>query len=933
MTQQKVYFKVQQFIFESILANIGNFLSNQLRWGTFITKKRSISVIILVVTSQIIIAQNNQSIIGTIVDSETRESVYGATITIGDYKVFTDIDGRFSLPVEVDKGTIICTCIGYQSLAIDIPETHNLGIIEMRSESHILPDAIITSQLAIPRKTPIAVSNVLASQIEERLGNDEFVETLKYSPGVHANRQGGSWADSEIFVRGFDNTNVATMINGIPVNDMENGTVYWSNWASLSEVTSVLQVQRGIGATKLSASSVGGTINIVTKGIETKKGGSFSYSLGNDGYQRTSFSSSTGLMDNGWSVNILGSYTRGDGYASGTDFKVYTYFANISKFFTDKHLLNLNVFGAAQEHHSRSNALTKSNWEMVRTTYSQDKDWRRYNPDYGFSSTGQRKTADFNKYNMPFLTLKHQWQINEKSNLTTTAYAALGNGGGYDGKADETNCSEYDWYGSDYGQLNLKFRASDGTFDYSRIEEINASSTNGSEMIMTRIRGKQNWYGLLSIYSSQVLGCIDWFAGIDSRYYKNQHTNEIVDLFGGAYYIDPCRSEVNISNNSKATDAWKDQHLGVGDVVYRDYDSFILQNGVFAQAEYNKNDISAFLSGSLNLTDYWRYDRLYNTGSNAKSETKGFWCGNIKGGINYNINKHNNIFFNIGYNSKAPQFKSGVFMSATSSNVTNDNVKNEKSFSTEFGYSLHHKWLVLKANTYYTKWVDKSMTKKGKLTEQYYINMTGVNSRHLGLEFEVNATPAQWVETGAMLSLGNWKWDSDNVKGYAYTLSGQAVTSDGSITIPGAANHAYALINMRGIHIGGSAQTTAAVDMTFKPFTGFRIGGGYTYFSRNFAYYSLSGNSLKLGEEIFVVEPWEIPSYGCFDIWGSYKFLIGKLHAKISGQINNVFNNYYIEKAWNPATVSREVVSVNPDDVYLFYSIGRTWTVKLRIDF
>lgn len=52
---------------------------------------------------------------------------------------------------------------------------------------------------------------------------------------------------------------------------MENGTVYWSNWASLSEVTSVMQVQRGIGATKLSAPSVGGTINIITKGIEAKK--------------------------------------------------------------------------------------------------------------------------------------------------------------------------------------------------------------------------------------------------------------------------------------------------------------------------------------------------------------------------------------------------------------------------------------------------------------------------------------------------------------------------------------------------------------------------------------------------------------------------------------------------------------------------------------
>ena len=453
--------------------------------------KKSFILIKLLFASQIIIAQNNV-ITGTIVDSETKNGVCGAIITIGNSRVVTDIDGKYTLKSDDKNRTITYTCDGYKPVTIDVIEAQKLGIIELKIDAKTLRDVTITSQLAVPRKTPVAVSNVLASQIEERLGNDEFVEALKFSPGVHPNRVGGSWADSEIFVRGFDNTNVATLINGIPVNDMENGTVYWSNWASLSEVTSVMQVQRGIGATKLSAPSVGGTINIITKGIEAKKGGSVSQSFGNDGYQRTSFSLSTGLMDNGWAINVLGSYTHGDGYAQGTNFKVFNYFANISKLFNANHQLSFTIFGAPQEHYSRSNALTKADWEMVRTKYSQDKDWRRFNPDYGFNSTGQRKTADYNKYHMPFMTLKHLWQINEKSNLTTTVYAALGSGGGYNGKANETTYSEYDWYGSDYGKLNMKFRAADGTFDYAKIEGINKASDSGSELIMSRIRGKQN---------------------------------------------------------------------------------------------------------------------------------------------------------------------------------------------------------------------------------------------------------------------------------------------------------------------------------------------------------------------------------------------------------------------------------------------------------
>ncbi len=46
------------------------------------------------------------------------------------------------------------------------------------------------------------------------------------------------------------------MINGVPVNDMEAGTVYWSNWAGLSDVTRTMQVQRGLGASKIAIPSL-----------------------------------------------------------------------------------------------------------------------------------------------------------------------------------------------------------------------------------------------------------------------------------------------------------------------------------------------------------------------------------------------------------------------------------------------------------------------------------------------------------------------------------------------------------------------------------------------------------------------------------------------------------------------------------------------------
>lgn len=867
---------------------------------------------------------------GRVVDNSTNESLIGVVVSYGSNKTITDVDGYFYIEYNDTVKTVKLSCLGYKDKEVSV-KSKDIGIIDMEQSTFLLENVTITAQLAVPRKTPIAVSTITSNVINERLGNKEFVEILRYSPGIYMNKQGGGWADSEIFMRGFDNTNIAIMVNGVPVNDMENGTVYWSNWASLSEVSSSIQAQRGIGANKVSSPSVGGSINIVTKPVNINRESMISYSIGNDGYENMSFSVSTGLMDNGLSLSILGSKTSGNGYAQGTNFEVYNYYINLAKKNGENQQIIITAFGAPQKHYMRSNALTKNEWDKVKNTYNGNYHWTKFNPDYGFDSNGQRKSVDFNKYHKPIISLKHIWQIDYKSYLTTNAYVSFGRGYSYTGSANSDEYSQYDWYGSDNGTLNTLFRDYDGTFDYAQIEKINQNSQNGSEMIVAKNMGNQDCYGLMSTYSNTLWDCIDWSAGIDMRYYKGLHKNVITDLYGGAYYIDPAREGVNIGNNSNATEEWKNEHLHVGDAIYRDYDSYIFQNGIFGQMEYSNGTATVFLSGSINHSTYWRYDRLYYDQNNALSSKKGFWSGNIKTGFNYNIFKKNNVFINCGFNSRAPQFKNGVFMSANTSNIINNRAINEKSASVEVGHTYNNRFILLNTNLYYTQWMDKSMTKKGKLIDEYYINMSGVDSKHIGIEFEIKSKPAKWIEIGAMLSIGDWKWDSDNVKGYAYNIYGQALSTNGNVTTAGASDHAHAVINMKDIHIGGSAQTSAAINFTLNAFSGFRIGGGYYYYDRNYAYYSLSGSGLSLGNELFVAEPWEIPSYGNAELWASYKFELGSTTATISAQVSNLFNNYYIEKAWNPSTVSSSN-NIDYDDVYFFYSVGRTWSIKLKLN-
>ena len=116
-----------------------------------------------------------------------------------------------------------------------------------------LDEVVVTSgviDVAKERETPIAVSTISAQEVQLKTGNLEFPEIMNKTPGVYATKQGGGYGDSRISLRGFDQRNTSFLINGQPVNDMENGWVYWSNWAGLTDVASGIQIQRGLGASK-----------------------------------------------------------------------------------------------------------------------------------------------------------------------------------------------------------------------------------------------------------------------------------------------------------------------------------------------------------------------------------------------------------------------------------------------------------------------------------------------------------------------------------------------------------------------------------------------------------------------------------------------------------------------------------------------------------
>lgn len=883
------------------------------------------------------IVSAQQRVQGTVLDKDTGEPLVGAAVAIPGTTTgtVTDIDGNFTLNVEALPVELQVSYLGYVSQSVSA-RTSMVGRVLLPSDSKTLDDVVVTQSIAVDRKTPVALSSIDPVIIDEKLGNQEFPEVLKSTPGVYATKAGGGFGDSKINMRGFQAANVAVMVNGIPMNDMGWGGVYWSNWAGLSDVTRSMQTQRGLGASKVSSPSVGGSINIVTKGLEAKQGGTVSIAFGNDGYKKIVASFSTGMNDKGWAVTGLLAKNWGSYQPQGTEYDAYNWFVNIAKRLNDRHQISLTAFGAPQWHNQRSNydGLTIVGWQKVKDYMKSGSEYN-YNPTFGYGKGGERKNANYNKYHKPQIALNHQFQISSTQSLSSVVYCSLGRGFGNKGLGSNSTYANK-WYGASNGTLNMDFRKADGTFAYDEIQELNEQSDHGSDMAMSVSTNDHTWIGLLSSYNNEINDNFTVSGGVDFRYYKGVHTNKLTDLYNGDYFVDYYRKNVKASLNSAAADPeFAGQKLHTGDVVYRDYDGYTVQVGLFAQVEYTVRNINVFVAGSVSNTDYWRYDRFYYDKDHAKSDKVNFWGGTIKGGANFNLGAYNNVFFNAGFISRAPFFSGGAFLSSTVSNETNPDAVNEKIASVEVGYGFKNPIFKANLNLYYTKWMNKTNSKRGDLTlkdgtaDTWYFNLEGLDARHMGIEVEAKVMPTKWFEASAMFSIGNWVWDCNPV-GYFYNSAGEPIKGSTGELASGskADDHARMELKLDKVKVGGSAQTTAAVGIKFVPMKGLRVGGDWNLFARNYADWSFSSSDITFNGVKEYESPWRIPSGNTIDLSAGYSLkILDKVGVAFSGKVNNLLGAEYICDAVDGADHDWKTA------YRVFYGFGRSYSVGMKVTF
>lgn len=895
---------------------------------------KNLLVAMFIMTSATLLAQTQ--VTGTVMDGDG--PLPGANVIEKGTSngTTTDFDGNFILQINEGSGILEISFVGMTKRDIAFTavsgETINIGNITLAQDENVLDEVVVTGvvDFAKERETPVAVSTIRAIDIQENLGTQELPEILNTTPSIYATKQGGGYGDSRINVRGFDSRNTAIMINGMPVNDMENGWVYWSNWAGLSDVTSAMQVQRGLGSSKLAISSVGGTINVLTKTSQAREGGTVAFTLGNDSYMKESASYSTGLLENGLSASVLLSHYSGDGYIDGTKGDGWNYFIGLGYEINDKHSVMFTFTGAPQWHNQNSYA----NPISVSQQYGKnDEPNRKYNSNWGYLN-GEEFSYRRNFYHKPIMSLNYDWLINDKMNLSTIVYGSWGRGGGT-GPIGKINGAR-DYYGQ-FKDANGLIRFDDiakwnsggsvPDFGDDRVADDNGQFINDRNNGFTR-RASMNshdWYGIISNFHHEVNENLSWDIGIDGRTYTGYHYRVVNNDLGADGYTDdrdknnPNRMITEYVSASPSFNPWtniKDQqkieYYNTGGVKWF---------GGFGQVEYKTEVISTFLQFGVSNQSFQRTDYFNLTPEDEggqQSDWESLVGGNIKGGINWNINENHNVFANTGYYSKQPLF-SAVYPSYNTNDV-NGGLTNETIYGLEFGYSFIMNNFNLKANVYRTSWKDVFKRQGVTLDDgtRGYADFQGIEQVHIGFELESYYRLNDHFSFNGMLSIGDWQYNGD-VTGTLYNEDNEQI---------GDSDETFYL---DGVKVGDAAQTTAALGVTYRFLDGFNFGLNWRYAGNLYA---------QINTDDFDHEDHngslELPSFNLFDARISYNWRMKNNNSLVfSFNMNNLFDELYISESdtnihaeagddtWRGVNTSNRV----------YFGWGRSWNTSVKFRF
>lgn len=874
------------------------------------------------------------TVTGTVVDKPYGETLIGSSVLVKGTTMgtTTDVNGYFSFNVAAGTKTLVISYIGYENQEIEVSvnegQVTKLGKIKLEPTSTLLEGINVIADRAKLRETPVAVSNITKAEIEETLGSQDIPLIMNNTPSVYSTVGGGGSGDARINVRGFDQNNVAIMINGVPINDMENGWVYWSNWDGLADATSSIQMQRGLSAVNLATPAIGGTMNIITSPAEMKAGASARFEYGSGNFMKSTLTGHTGLINDKFAMSVSVVKKVGEGVIDKTWTDAYAYYLGASYNINKKHRLEAYVMGAPQRHgqnlykqnvaayshdyaseigadsaaahisESPNGRFYNENWNNVSDSYDGQQSWNQKDARDRYNSSYLNERENY--FHKPVANLNWYAQWSEKISQFTTVYYSGGKGGG---------SGTYGKIQYDYDSEPTRIIDWDATIANNQDPEYVAEKGAG---ILRNSVNNQWTIGAISRVKAKISDNFKMQVGIDWRTAKIDHFREIRDLLGATSYSDPYTTN----------DFGSMEGLGLGDKIAYNNTNTVDWGGAFLQGEYSNGVWSAYGNLGYSMVKYTYTDHFTkdeNTGEELFTEAD--WIGGvqIKGGVNYNINETFNVYGNAGYVTKVPIFDNVI---DDGDGSLREDPENEKFTSYEIGaayHSLDGKFN-LDGNFYYTTWLNRAFS-RGVGTTGDSTAFLNVDQRHIGFEFQGDYRIIKQVGVGVFGSIANWTYLND-----AYIQ-----LKDGNNNIIGETQ-----TQLDELHVGDAPQTQMGISLDIYPIDGLLVQFIARY---NANHYSAFNAERLIDDPDDTQEVWKTPSYTVMDLHINYKVpLKGRVGLSVFGHVFNLLDEIYVQDAVDNSSYNGYygydgslTHTANSAEVYL--GLPRTFNVGVKVTF
>lgn len=627
------------------------------------------------------------------------------------------------------------------------------------------------------------------NESERSENNLPFVPSLLFANrDVFMSVAGFHFSVTRFRMRGYDGELFSTQINGMHMNNPDDGNTQWSLWGGLNDVTRNSQVVLGLRPGEQSFGNIGNMVSMDMRASKQRTQTQFNYSFANRSYtHRWMFTKSIAMNKKGWAFSLSGSWRIAtEGNTPGTYYKGASYFIGVDKRLNEDHLLSLVLFGNQTENGKQGPVLEES----------VDMFGYDYNPYWGYQS-GQKRNANVGRVHQPVLILTDDHRINNHTTLVTTIGCVAGNKSStaldwY--KAPDPRADYYRYLPSWQTDSLLRLNVMDAIKNNSYLRQVNwdhlydvnrnsqetlqdANGIAGNSftglrahyVLEERVAGLKR-LDLQTVYNTRLANGLSFTGGGSVQIQQTHYYKKINDLLGAEYSVDWNQfAERDFPDNPVAIQndlEHPNRVIKTGDVY--GYDYMVNTNKVsgWAQVTGSKKKIDFFAAIELSYTNYLRDGKMRNGlfpfNSYGRSEMNEFSHYALKAGITYKINGRKYLYLHGAVMSKPPLFDN-VFISPRTRDTRQENIQNEKIKTIETGYVLNAPRIKIRLSFYATGFKD-GMNIMTFYHDGYgnFVNyaLSGIDKLHYGTEFGMEYKLTNRFTLNAAASVGRYYYNS-----------------------------------------------------------------------------------------------------------------------------------------------------------------------------